>query len=1760
MRWQDSSLLTPNSGAISVAPLSALNWWDQTAFNFTVLVQDADPLYPIVVSMNITVKLIQVNTVNIQSFYIAAATVPSVAMNVSGSGSLQVSFGSRGLSTPLLYIVGTGFGRTARRLQIEGGTTVVTAKFNGGKYTATCTVASANTLLVCSVPAGAGTGHKWVVTIDTLWSATSTATTGYYQPTIFSLYKSGGIIGNNATQTITTRGTDLVLVTGDNFGPAGSVILLAYGRMTNSLYEHTFGSAGACTIVTAHTAVSCPTTQGVGADLKWSLQSESQAGPDFSGSPVRYTTPQITSVTAPVLATSGGQSKAIVVQGSDFGPLGLSSSDLGVWYAVDFTNNFYTQFQAATCKVTVAHTTVTCDSVAGVGTGLSSKIRVGGQLSPASTDLMSYKLPILTALSGAGKHHALTIGGQEVVLSGSSFGPVSPLFGNGTIMPIDLQPVAYYSSDVSNSYIAAACRVVVPDVTIICNTVPGVGFDLKWQVQVGEQLSQVLEDDVSDYHPPVVASYSGPGAVDAQTWGDESVVIYGTNFGPNGNALTSVTYRSGNDTAFIAQNCSLTVPHTTIVCFTVVGAGNNLKWSVTIGGQASVTPTTSYGIPIVDWFGGAAIDASTDGGDVITIAGRYFSIEEFLGTVSFGRTGSEYPSIVCNVSVDHLELTCVLPPGVGRANRWYVSVGNQISALSNVSTSYAPPIIASASRLNSTTDAKLGIVPVTIIIDGTDFAVRVPSAVLHVRINNLNLDRPAQDLIDEHWADMLAGRSGVPEVATWISSLTYLYTTTLTSPLLSKSQHRVSVDIPAGFGPSAELFVMAGGVPSNVLTYQYLPPVITNIAADRQNMTVGYLRVFVEGQSFCSGEDNCGRVFINNETYSPVFWGHTQLMFIAPDPATTGEPTMIHVEVGGVASNFMSFVRPTPNIDALLGQGDWSSMDTRGGQPFFIAGVKDIVGINDTVDVLIGGRLCTDRWGYIDNGLPLDNPEAAFTLRCTTPAGVGSDLPIIMKYLDTSSRDDSNFRLNYAPPTISVAHQVYVSTVAQAAAIQSGDLPLPDLSRNFSIAGGIPTIGGVVILDGINFGEAWLGQGNLFDALGFSIMGLMSQNHTQLVAVVPPGDGAVHGFQFSVAFQTSNVLPFAYTPPSVNSVSPNHGPTLGGTILTITGKNFGTSVPSVYVGGRPCALVTPFVVSVNHTQIQCIAPKGQGKQLQVVVSVNGQSSSYSPAVWSYDPPQVSSISPNHGPTSGRVLGDLKADGVHRLEGARVIQVIRGTNLGVSGMLAYVPQDSSDVLSAVANVTQADILSWNDTAIVYYMPEGYGDSLFVSVFVDQPCIGITEFSYDIPAVMAVTRYDMTVEQCHPFQQCFTFGNDTRCRMVPAGCYDTRGGYSLEIVGASFGIQAVLFPYTIIYVGAHLCTTPQNTALRTLLSHDRLICTVPTGVGDNLPVTVGLGRRTSQISNISRFTYDPPIVTVISPNTPDALGRQSMTLRGKNFGFESTPLLITVDDVPCTTSEWLNDGQLSCLPPAEVVGAKNFSIVVANRTTPYTFFDVEEALVYQCVKDEYGLDGEVCLKCPQGATCPGGERFVDRVNATAGFWRLNKTVDDSLAVMFCDAPRRQTRAVCPVFLPCGPPEACLQDNVCADGYEGERCAYCLAGKYYRVNGKCVKCPDNLYVLYVGLAVLMLAVVAFAYFLNRKNISLALIAIGIDYAQVMSMFSRTNIKWPPMLTQLFQILSAFNLNLEITAPECLNPGIQFWQKWFFIEGTLSWFIAVL
>jgi hypothetical protein len=74
--------------------------------------------------------------------------------------------------------------------------------------------------------------------------------------------------------------------------------------------------------------------------------------------------------------------------------------------------------------------------------------------------------------------------------------------------------------------------------------------------------------------------------------------------------------------------------------------------------------------------------------------------------------------------------------------------------------------------------------------------------------------------------------------------------------------------------------------------------------------------------------------------------------------------------------------------------------------------------------------------------------------------------------------------------------------------------------------------------------------------------------------------------------------------------------------------------------------------------------------------------------------------------------------------------------------------------------------------------------------------------------------------------------------------------------------------------------------------------------------------------------------------------------------------------------------------------------------------------------------------------------------------------------------------------------------------------------------------------------------SYILDKRDFNLAFISIGVDYFQVLALFASADVRWPAALKTLFRMLSFFNLNLDIAAPECLVPEFKYEWKFY---GTL-------
>ena len=58
-------------------------------------------------------------------------------------------------------------------------------------------------------------------------------------------------------------------------------------------------------------------------------------------------------------------------------------------------------------------------------------------------------------------------------------------------------------------------------------------------------------------------------------------------------------------------------------------------------------------------------------------------------------------------------------------------------------------------------------------------------------------------------------------------------------------------------------------------------------------------------------------------------------------------------------------------------------------------------------------------------------------------------------------------------------------------------------------------------------------------------------------------------------------------------------------------------------------------------------------------------------------------------------------------------------------------------------------------------------------------------------------------------------------------------------------------------------------------------------------------------------------------------------------------------------------------------------------------------------------------------------------------------------------------------------------------------------------------------------------------------AAISIAINYFQILYIFKSLFMNWSSTVVQMFQIFSFFSFNIELAAPECINPSINYFSK---------------
>ena len=256
-------------------------------------------------------------------------------------------------------------------------------------------------------------------------------------------------------------------------------------------------------------------------------------------------------IRAPNIATNGVDYVRLL--GTNLGPAGGDMLTLTSTYGPS-PKGVEPYASISPCKVIVPHVEIECPTVPGIGHEHRWTVRVGSQSSAWNLNgdmnvTTSYAVPLLKSVTGVGSFEADTAGGEEIILSGYNFGPVTSMY-----IDVDLEIQARYgpwSATNMYRYNALNCIVITDHTTIRCLTAEGTGKDHGWVLNVGNQDSPKLLANTS-YAPPMVITYTGLGSHHAGTKGNEIVIIEGRNFGPKESSLQA----NG-----LNQNLSLTQIH-----------------------------------------------------------------------------------------------------------------------------------------------------------------------------------------------------------------------------------------------------------------------------------------------------------------------------------------------------------------------------------------------------------------------------------------------------------------------------------------------------------------------------------------------------------------------------------------------------------------------------------------------------------------------------------------------------------------------------------------------------------------------------------------------------------------------------------------------------------------------------------------------------------------------------------------------------------------------------------------------------------------------------------------------------------------------------------------------------------------------------------------------------------------------------------------------------------------------------------------------
>ncbi len=379
----------------------------------------------------------------------------------------------------------------------------------------------------------------------------------------------------------------------------------------------------------------------------------------------------------------------------------------------------------------------------------------------------------------------------------------------------------------------------------------------------------------------------------------------------------------------------------------------------------------------------------------------------------------------------------------------------------------------------------------------------------------------------------------------------------------------------------------------------------------------------------------------------------------------------------------------------------------------------------------------------------------------------------------------------------------------------------PTISNAFPPA--LPGLGGIrLTINGANFG----GNGGSVSIQGRSVAvpagGDWGPNSIRVT--VPAGDpGSAPVIVQPASGPASDVHfgPF-YPAPQLFQLSPASGPAAGGTVITLTGSNFGTlsAVGTVLFGG-----VEVPMIPVSPSEVQAIAPPRPPGSLQAVsVLINAQPSGEQPYQVGW--PSIDSFQPANAPTQGGV-----------------VITIEGQNFGQAPDPSPIVKFGGILAPVQSRISQTEIHATVPAG------SGVGKSLLVFVGGVESPPSAQLFSYDPPVILGISP-----------------------EIGPA-----LGGVRITLTGANFGPAGSPRDLQLQPLGGGLAV---HGMIAEPSEHGELVADLPPLESGAYAVRLDVE---GQLSNAATYeVVGAPVITAVNPPDAPTQGGERITIHGTNFG--------------------------------------------------------------------------------------------------------------------------------------------------------------------------------------------------------------------------------------------------------------------------------------